>query len=354
MHTSLENAFYPPRILFPDIDHMGNLQRPTQPEMDDLLLMNHSIRRSPPQLMAVAAIFNLPPGSVPFIISGAPGTGKTITIIEAIRQLLYKDRSIRVLVCAPSNAESDVICELLSPLGPLHLFRLNSPARAVSSVSSNLKQFCREEGGVFAMPHEMQLMKYRVVVSTCIVASTLGQTGITRTHFTHIFVDNAGLPLEPEVLIPMRTIGGLQTNLILSGDPLQLTPEVNSPVVEALGAQISYLDRLMGMPIYDDPLHNGITIVKLSHNFRNHSSILKFSIDAFYAKWQEQSLISVIDSSSALGGGLSQEFPIIFHATKGEDHQPPSGPSYFNPVEASMAKIYVLDSLTSPSFRLNC
>ncbi|KAG8942619.1 hypothetical protein FRC03_003002 [Tulasnella sp. 419] len=258
LHTTLDNAFYPPRILFPDIGDVENLQPPSQSEMEDLILINHLIRKSQYQLLGVAAILNLPPGSVPFVISGAPGTGKTITIVEAVRQLLYKDRSIRILVCAPSNHESDIICEHLSPLGP-HLFRLNSPARAVSNIPPNLKEFCYEREGAFAVPPAERLMKYRVIVSTCIAASALAQSNIPRTHVTHVFVDNAGLPLEPEALTPIRTIGGLQTNLVISGDPLQLRPEVNSPVAAALGVQTSYLDRLLGLSFYEDPVYNGVT-----------------------------------------------------------------------------------------------
>ena len=75
-----------------------------------------------------------------------------------------------------------------------------------------------------------------------------------RDHFTHIFIDEAGQALEPEVMVPIRTLAGRKTNIILSGDPKQLGPIVCSNVAAEFGCRVSYLERLMAREVYQlDP-----------------------------------------------------------------------------------------------------
>lgn len=49
--------------------------------------------------------------------------------------------------------------------------------------------------------------------------------GVSTTHFTHIFVDEAGEALEPETLIPIQ-LSNAATSIVLAGDHLQLGPIV--------------------------------------------------------------------------------------------------------------------------------
>ncbi|KAG8879722.1 hypothetical protein FRB99_004849, partial [Tulasnella sp. 403] len=60
------------------------------------------------------------------LIHGPPGTGKTHTLVEIIRQLVAKDK--RVLVCGASNLAVDNLLERLVPHG-IPLTRLGHPAR---------------------------------------------------------------------------------------------------------------------------------------------------------------------------------------------------------------------------------
>ena len=82
-----------------------------------------------------------------------------------------------------------------------------------------------------------------------------------RGHFSHIFVDEAGHATEPEVMIAIKTIADLNTNIVLSGDPKQLGPIIRSAVARDLQLDISYLERLMNREIYDTKSGHGITYV---------------------------------------------------------------------------------------------
>ena len=62
------------------------------------------------------------------LIHGPPGTGKTSTLIECIRQLVAQDK--RVLVCSASNLAVDNVLERLSAHLPANsMSRLGHPAR---------------------------------------------------------------------------------------------------------------------------------------------------------------------------------------------------------------------------------
>src|SRR5688572_21853982 len=60
------------------------------------------------------------------VIHGPPGTGKTTSIVQAIRLTLETEKQI--LVCAPTNAAVDLLTEKLMDLG-IDVLRLGHPAR---------------------------------------------------------------------------------------------------------------------------------------------------------------------------------------------------------------------------------
>ena len=189
-----------------------------------------------------------------------PGTGKTMTIVEAIRQILVDKPDARILACAPSNSAADIIAERLVVLGKSQLFRLYAPSRSASTLPIPLQQFSRRNNhGTFDIPPVEELVKFRVVVSTCLSASVPHSIGIRAGHFSHIFVDEAGQACEPEALLAARTLATPNTNLILSGDPKQLGPIIRSDLALSFGFGVSFLDRLTEMPLYDDLERRGIT-----------------------------------------------------------------------------------------------
>lgn len=182
-----------------------------------------------------------------------PGTGKTITIVEAIRQVLRRYPRARILACAPSNSAADLIALRLRVLGEGQLFRFYAASRPKSSVPPSLLPFTRlNSNNDFTAPSLPELRRLRVVVTTCVSAAFAYGVGVPRGHFTHIFVDEAGQASEPEVMIAVKTMADRATNVVLAGDPKQLRPIVRSPISRRFGLEKSYLERLMEREVYDD------------------------------------------------------------------------------------------------------
>ena len=140
----------------------------------------------------------------------SPGTGKTTTLLEAMKQLLDRDKNCRILACAPSNSAADLIAEKMMYLGTNALFRLNSFARPVDLLLQKkemLKPYCLiNDNTVFAVPPLEVLRAYRLVVSTCVSGGIPSGLGFARGHFTHIFIDEAGQATEPEAMVRIEIV----------------------------------------------------------------------------------------------------------------------------------------------------
>jgi helicase MOV-10 len=180
-----------------------------------------------------------------------------------MRQILDRDPRARILACTPSNSAADLIADRLKQQGiaASQLFRLNAPTRPVGHLSKTLTDCVRKIGNAFVVPPREELLKFRVIVATCISSSLPYAIGVPRGHFSHIFIDEAVQALEPESMISIRTMAGPKTNIVLSGDPKQLGPIVHSRVAAGCGLGASYLDRLVDRPIYDIDTGRGITYV---------------------------------------------------------------------------------------------
>jgi helicase MOV-10 len=187
----------------------------------------------------------------PYILH-RPGTGKTVTVVEAIKQILRRDPTACVLACAPSNSAADVLALRLSGLLKNQaLFRFYAPSRERQAVPPALLPFTFvNEDGLFSHPPLDIVKTYRVIVSTCLSAAfTLG-IGLERGHFSHVFIDEAGQATEPEAMVVVKNTAIASTKLILSGDPKQLRPIIHSVIANELGLSASYLERLMACETY--------------------------------------------------------------------------------------------------------
>ncbi|KAK7052594.1 RNA helicase [Favolaschia claudopus] len=348
MHQGLTGILKESRILFPVAHHLLRNARVVASEYEDFSPVNRLIAEDEEQLDTVLAIVNQPPGSPPFVVFGPPGTGKTVTIVEAIHQILLRDPAARVLACAPSNKAADLIAQKLTTLGTLQLFRLNSLSRKHEDLPRELEKFSSANDNlIFAFPVAEDLAKYRVIVATCLSAGVPANIGLKRGHFSHIFCDEAGQALEPECMLPVLSIADKTTNIVLAGDNQQLGPIVSSWIAQSLGLKTSYLTRIMQRDIYSlEPGtdNRGITIVKLVKNFRSHPAILRFSNEHFYNNELQpcgnRALIYSLEDSPALP---KKKFPLIFHGIVGKDDREGTSPSFFNISEASQVKKYVVD-----------
>ena len=181
-----------------------------------------------------------------------PGTGKTITVIECIRQILANYPRARILACTPSNSAADLIAlRLQRHLSTDELFRFYAPSRFSDQVLDDLRPYTFTYDGHFSVPSMGCLENFKVIVSTCVSAAVFSGIGMARGHFTHIFIDEAGQATEPETFVSIKMLANNKTNVVLSGDPKQLGPVIQSSIARGLGLEKSYLERLMNRDAYN-------------------------------------------------------------------------------------------------------
>ncbi len=70
MHHALDTKPHPKYVLFPSPEDVRNLKPPTKAQRTSLGLVDRKIADNIPQLEAIAAIVNRPPGSLPFVVFG--------------------------------------------------------------------------------------------------------------------------------------------------------------------------------------------------------------------------------------------------------------------------------------------
>jgi helicase MOV-10 len=94
----------------------------------DVDLFNKTIADNSEQKKAVEKILNVT-HDLPYIVFGPPGTGKTVTIVEAILQIKNRTKK-KILVCAPSNSACDMLAiKLLEKCKKEELIRIHSSTR---------------------------------------------------------------------------------------------------------------------------------------------------------------------------------------------------------------------------------
>lgn len=135
--------------------------------------------------------------------------------METVIQVVRAQPNSSVLVCAPSNSAADTIAlRLAKTLNGNEMLRLQNPTRTIAEVPEVLRDsYCRLENGQFTLPEWGEVMKYRVVVTTCIDASLLAVARLTNAdlmwaqselgrmsprsvprlgpHWTHLIIDEA-------------------------------------------------------------------------------------------------------------------------------------------------------------------
>ncbi|XP_018432225.1 PREDICTED: RNA helicase Mov10l1 [Nanorana parkeri] len=298
------------------------------------------------QKLAVRRILSGECRPSPYILFGPPGTGKTVTVIEAILQIHYALSDSRILVCAPSNSAADLVCLRLHESGHLEpgtMVRVNAFSRQEEAIPDLVKPYCGSGEDI------QKASRFRIIISTCSSAGMFYQIGLRVGHFTHVFVDEAGQASEPECLIPLGIVSEVTGQIILAGDPMQLGPVIKSKCALAYGLNISLLERLMSLSIYlrDEETHgacgnyNPLLITKLMKNYRSHPALLHLPSKLFYHKELEVCADPTVVNKLLRWDKLPKKgFPIIFHGIRGTEMREGSNPSWFNPSEAVQVMRY--------------
>ncbi|RLW06315.1 hypothetical protein DV515_00004355, partial [Chloebia gouldiae] len=298
------------------------------------------------QKLAVKRILSGECRPTPYLLFGPPGTGKTVTVIEAILQIHFTLPDSRILVCAPSNAATDLICLRLHQsnlLKPGTMVRVNAALRSAEQIDDMVKPYCKDGDDI------QKALWSRIVITTCSSAGLFYQTDTRLGHFTHVILDEAGQASEPESLIPIGLISEADGQIILVGDPKQLGPVIKSKLAESFGLSMSLLERLSSRELYmrdEDAFgacgaYNPLLITKLTKNYRSHSALLALPSKLFYHKELEVCADTSVVTSFLNWEKLPRKgFPLIFHGIRGTETREGHSPSWFNPAEAVQVMMY--------------
>ncbi|KAJ8920487.1 hypothetical protein NQ315_005356 [Exocentrus adspersus] len=345
--------------LVPSLFPAGKINKTTRSQLRtirDSEFVNESVTRNQEQRTAVVNILNGTSGSFPYIVFGPPGTGKTVTIVEAILQL-KKRTGNKILVCAPANAACDMLTEKLMPYCTQEeLIRIMSQSVDKKSLNPQILEYSNWLDGKFFNPTSKEIGAYRIVVTTLILIGRYSGNYNPDV----VFIDEAAQACEPEASCALGMLSkGKQ--VVLAGDPKQLGPISGSKVADGYGLGKSLLERLMDLELYSSLDANYITMLK--QNFRSHSEILIIPNKLFYnnmlqpmALQSENDPLAEILVFEKIAGLYNKKKRIVhqghaieFCSVISEECRQGKSPSYFNTKEMQMVLKYV-QALTNYSF----
>ncbi|XP_026223832.1 putative helicase mov-10-B.2 [Anabas testudineus] len=306
---------------------------------------------NPEQRTAIQHIVSCSAKPAPYLVFGPPGTGKTMTLVEAMKQIVRTQASCTILACAPSNSAADHLCEkiLESDIDKDKVFRLYALTFPVTNIPASIKSCCNlnQDTQTAMIPSKEALMKYKIMVTTLLTAERLVARGIPAGHYTYIFVDEAGQAAEPECIVP---IAGLlkpqRCQVVLAGDLKQLGPVITFRMAEKHGLGVSLLERLMKhnnlYKAHDIYRYNTRFVTKLLRNYRSHPAILKIPNELFYKGELQPYALKKNCNSYCMWERLPKKgFPLIFHGVAGTDERDANSPSVYNMAEVAVLKEYL-------------
>lgn len=367
-HQAVEHATVEGRLndaLFPGdgskVGSKGQFNNIPEAQALKRSLFDQKLASNMEQVQAVHHIVSGTSRPAPYLVFGPPGTGKTVTIVEAAKQVYHLLPESRILVSAPSNSAADLVAvRLLSqgtPIAKTHLLRLYAPSRPIISLDPFLreKKCCNLGTDDLYIPTQEDILSKRIIVTTLVTAGRLGLAELPRNFFTHVFIDEAGHATEPEAVIALAGLLNLDNpdggQMVLAGDPRQLGPVLRSPLSIDNGLALSLLERLMiKCPAYArksdadaNTQHYDVRILtKLLQNYRSHPDVLKLPNQMFYDNELKVFADQLVRESFCRWDELpKQGFPIIFHGVEGQDEREEQSPSFFNKSEIEIVVDYV-------------
>ncbi len=306
------------------------------------------------------------------IIHGPPGTGKTTTLVEVIRQAVAKGE--RVLACASSNTAVDNLLERLVATTP-HIVRVGHPARVTESLREHtldelvrehestaiVRELMRESESLMRQAAkltgsrdayrraselrsearalqnqsrslERQAIQYVLDASDVIcTTTTIDDDLLGSRRFDLVVIDEACQCTEAGVWQAILRA----ERVVFAGDHCQLPPTVLCEVAAREGMKTSLMERLVeqvGSDVYR----------MLTVQYRMHEDIMRFSSDHFYkgALVADRSVASHLLSDLAhVTTAPVTNRPMAFIDTAGAEYDEeiePDGLSKLNPREANL------------------
>ena len=310
------------------------------------------------------------------IVHGPPGTGKTTTLVQAIRAMVKQEQG-QLLVVAPSNAAVDLLSEKLSDEG-LNVVRIGNPARVSDRLISltldskmsthpgtkEIRRLKKQARDFRDMAHkykrsfgfaereqrralftearnigkEIERTEQYIINDVIAKANVITATLVGANHYTvrqlryhTVVIDEAGQAIEPACWIPVLKA----RKVVMAGDHCQLPPTIKSFEAARKGLSYTLMEKCVAL--------HPEAVVLLEEQYRMHADIMGFSSRQFYDGRLKAHL--TVAARLLLPG----EPPLAFIDTAGCGFDEKSeGTSTSNPEEAS----FLLRHLTALVIKL--
>ncbi|KAG8960730.1 Tripartite DNA replication factor [Tulasnella sp. 419] len=198
------------------------------------------------------------------LILGMPGTGKTTTISEIIKELVRRKKTV-LLTSYTHSAVDNILAKLGGDDVTFDILRLGN----VDKVHPEVRKFTLAEKATASSVEQLerQIFDPPVVATTCL---SLDHALFSRRTFDYCIVDEASQITLPTCLGPLRHAD----KFVLVGDHFQLPPLVRNPAARKGGLDVSLFRRLSEA--------HPAAVVDLAMQYRMNEDIMSISNELIY------------------------------------------------------------------------